>query len=183
MSFTKPQKRGASLSGTWYVPKDYQKICIEFGISRPAAGFLLRPGLGKTSIALMIFLLLKRIGVVDELLVLAEKQIMFNVWPAEIQKWEQTRHLKVEILHGPKKGERLYRSADVRLMNYEGLQWLRSQTRWLRAKRRIMLVADESNKFQNTNTVRFRCLRKIIHKFVRRYILTGSPAEIGRAHV
>lgn len=176
MSFTKPQKRGASSSGTWYVPKDYQKTCIEFGVSRPAAGFLLRPGLGKTSIALMIFLLLKRLGIVDELFVLAEKQIMFNVWPSEIQKWEQTRHLKVQILHGPTKSARLHNKADVRLMNYEGLQWLRTQTYWLRQRRRIMLVADESNKFQNTNTIRFRCLRKIIHKFIRRYILTGSPA-------
>lgn len=173
MSFTRRKKPG----GTYFVPKDYQEESIAFGLSRPAAGFLLRPGLGKTAIVLFVFLILKRLGLVDELFVLAEKQIMFNVWPAEIKKWRQTRHLRVVTLHGPKKDTALYARADVRVMNYEGLQWLVTQRRWIRDRKRIMLAADESEKLQNTTTIRFRALKKLLPKFIRRYILTGSPAS------
>lgn len=173
MSFTKPKKPG----GLFFVPKDYQRESIEFGLSRPAAGFLLRPGLGKTSIVLFVFLVLRRLGLVDELFVLAEKQIMFNVWPQEVKKWSQTKHLKVVTLHGPKKDSALYGRADVRVMNYEGLQWLIEQRRWVRNTKRIMLACDESEKLQNTNTIRFRALKKLLPKFCRRYILTGSPAS------
>lgn len=108
---------------------------------------------------------------------LAEKDIMFNVWPDEIQKWRQTRKLTYQILHGPKKDALIHQRCDVRLMNYEGLQWLISQKAWMRKrKRRVMLACDESTKLANTNTQRFRALRKLLPRCSRRYILTGSPA-------
>lgn len=176
MSFTARKKPGKSF-GTQFEPKDYQRESIEFGLSRPSAGFLLRPGLGKTAIVLFVFLILRKLGIVDELFVLAEKQIMFNVWPAEIKKWKQTRDLKIAILHGTKKDALLRSRADVRVMNYEGLQWLIEQKDWIRKKHRIMLACDESEKLQNTTTIRFRALKKLLPKFCRRYILTGSPAS------
>lgn len=177
MSFTHLKKQKQSQDAQFFVPKDYQKQCIEFGLSRPSAGFLLRPGLGKTSIVLFVFLILRRLGLIDELFVLAEKQIMFNVWPQEIAKWRQTRSLKIVTLHGPQKLRDLYARADVRVMNYEGLQWLIEQHRWRRTDTRIMLACDESEKVQNTNTQRFRALKKLLPKFCRRYVLTGSPAS------
>ena len=38
-----------------------------------------------------------------------------------------------------------------------------------------VLVIDESSRIKASNTVRFRTLRKRLHEFNRRYILTGSP--------
>lgn len=176
MSFSHRRKRKSSSKKPFFKPRHFQETCIELGLKNPAFGFLLRPGLGKTAIILFIFLILRRLGLVDELLVLAEKDIMFNVWPDEIKKWRQTSELDYQILHGPKKDLLIHKRCDVRLMNYEGLQWLVSNKHWMRSRRKVMLACDESTKVSNTNTQRFRTLRKLLPRCFRRYILTGSPA-------
>lgn len=128
-------------------------------------------------IILTIFRLLKKWGYVDELFVLAKRRIVYDVWPAEIKKWHLK--MKVAIVHGKDKEANLYKDADVRLMNYEGLEWLKKQKKFFKRGKRIMLAVDESSKLKHTNTVRFRSLKKIIHHFRRRYIMTGSPAPNG----
>lgn len=164
-----------------FVPKPYQKACIERGISSPYAGFFLAPGLGKTMIALLIFRILKRLDVVDELFVIASRRIIYRVWPREIKKWNLG--FDFSIVHGSAKVriERLYERADVRLINYENIPWLIRQSMWRKKllKRRVMLVVDESSKFKHSNTRRFKAIKKILHRFTRRYILTGSPASNG----
>jgi SNF2 family DNA or RNA helicase len=146
-------------------------------VTRPAAGFLLAPGLGKTAIILHVFKILKARGLVDELLVLAKKRIVYDVWPDEIKKWKLD--FDYRILHGPKKTQRIEREADVWLMNYEGLPWLKKQTKFFKRGKRIMLACDESSKLKSSTTVRFRTLRKLLPHFGRRYIMTGSPAPNG----
>lgn len=165
-----------------FVPKSYQLESIRFGISRRAAGFFLAPGLGKTMVILTIFRLLRKWGMIDELWVLAKRRIVYEVWRQEIKKWNLP--FKVRIIHGSEKEERLYKRADIRLMNYEGLEWLATkQKRYFREAnkkgRRLMLAVDESSKLKNTQTVRFRSLKKILPNFRRRYIMTGSPAAKG----
>lgn len=183
MSSSQPKKPSASFKTSFrskrvaFIPKSYQKECIRFGLTRPAAGFLLAPGLGKTAIILFIFKLLKKRGIVDELLVLAKKRIIYDVWPDEIEKWGlDFEHV---LLHGGKKTARLDRNADVWLMNYEGLPWLVKQKKFFGRGKRIMLACDESSKLKSSGTVRFRKLRKLLPKFTRRYIMTGSPAPNG----
>lgn len=165
-----------------FEPKSYQLKSIRFGISRPAAGFFLAPGLGKTMIILTIFRLLKKWGYVDELWVFSKRRIIYEVWRQEVKKWNLP--FKVRIIHGAEKETRLYKRADIRLMNFEGIEWLATkQKRYFReakkAGRRLMLAIDESSKIKNSQTVRFRNLKKILQFFRRRYIMTGSPAAKG----
>jgi len=124
-------------------------------------------------IVLMIFKILKKMGVVDELLVLGKIRIVYSVWPAEIKKWRLD--LDYKILHGPKKAKRLQMDTDVWLLNYEGLMWLKNQKAFFRRGKKIMLVCDESSKLKNSTAKRFRAIRKMLSFFDRRYILTGSP--------
>ncbi len=170
----------------FYIPKPYQGESIRFGISRAAAGFFLAPGLGKTSITLFIFRILKKLGLIDELIVLAKRRIVYEVWPEEIRKWEQFEGMKCVICHGKDKRENLFKKADVRLLNYEGMQMLaeRRKRKWqltpLGKKffgrgKRLMLAVDESSKLRNTGTSRFKALKVMLGFFARRYILTGSP--------
>jgi SNF2 family DNA or RNA helicase len=130
-------------------------------------------------IILMIFRILKRLGLIDELLVVAKRKIIYNVWPQEIHKWRKTRHFTHAIVHGSKKEAALWSDADVKLINYEGLEWLKEQKKWFRRGKRVMLACDESSKLRHTKTLRFRSLKKILAKFERRYIMTGSPAPNG----
>lgn len=178
MSFTIAKKLGKSL-GEIFKPKPYQSKAIKFGLERPEAGFFLAPGLGKTIITLMIFRILRRLGIVDELVVLAKRRIVYDVWPKEIKKWRKTRNLTYSIVHGTKKSKRLWEDSDIKLINYDGLAWLKKQKKWFRRGKRLMLVCDESSKLRHTSTVRFRSLKKILPRFERRYILTGSPAPSG----
>lgn len=180
---SKSPKNGDSVK---FIPKKYQKECIKFGLSRPAAGFFLAPGLGKTAIVLHIFKILRKLGFVDKLFVVATRRIIYGVWRQEIAKWNLP--YSTCILHGKEKNVDLERSeADVFLINYEGLPWLAPRGRkptaaakdFLTRIGRSMLVIDESSKLRNSTTLRFRSLKKILPYFKRRYILTGSPAPKG----
>lgn len=173
MLSSKRKKRFASHAEE-FVPKRYQKECIRFGISRTAAGFLLAPGLGKTAIILFLFKILKKLGFVDELIVIGKLRIIYTVWPAEIEKWGLD--FRYRTLHGNKKEERIRKNADVWLVNYEGMRWVEeNQKRLFKKDKRYMVVCDESSKIKNSQSKRFKILRRMLHLFDRRYILTGSP--------
>lgn len=195
MSFTHKHKRRKKSRRPFYIPKEYQQTAIEFGVSRACAGFFLAPGLGKTSIILFVFRILKRLGLVDELLVLAKRRIVFEVWPAEISKWRQLRKLTYTICHGKDKEKNLLSNAHIKIANYEGLSMLAERRRkwqltdlgkqFFRRRNkngdtiRIMLAVDESSKLRHTKTQRFKLLKQCLKFFARRYILTGSPVPNG----
>lgn len=156
-----------------FVPHRYQQKGIKFCLENSFAGLLLSPGLGKTSIILAVFKLLKKQGLVTSMLVIAPLRACYSVWPKEIKKWKEFSGLTFEVLHGPKKNEFLKKQADILIVNYEGLDWLTEKGIPPHIN---MLVVDESSKVKDPRTRRFKILKSIIHKFKRRYILTGSPA-------
>lgn len=108
---------------------------------------------------------------------MAKKKIVYHVWPKEIEKWDLP--FRYSIVHGTKKHKRLWQKRSIKITNYDSLEWLTKQKDWFRRGKRIMLVIDESSKLRNTGTLRFRSLKKILPRFDRRYILTGSPAPNG----
>ena len=111
------------------------------------------------------------------MMVVAKRRIIHNVWRQEIKKWRLP--FRTVIVHGSDKRKNLFTDADVRLINYEGLPWLKDQKAWFRRGKRVMLVCDESSKLRHSTTKRFRALKKILKFFCRRYILTGSPIPNG----
>lgn len=131
-------------------------------------------GLGKTSITLAAFKVLRKVGFVKTMLVIAPLRPCYSVWPNEVLKWDDFSGLSVGILHGPKKLKTLNTKHDVYVINPEGLRWLFTT---LRANMPFdMLVVDESSRFKHVNTDRFKTLKPHLPKFKRRVILTGSPA-------
>jgi SNF2 family DNA or RNA helicase len=158
-----------------FKPHGYQRQAIQFGVAQGAAGFFLDPGLGKTSIMLAIFKILRDKGYVKKMLVIAPLRPAYSVWPGEMAKWAEFNDLKWSILHGPEKATRLKDDSDIHIINPEGLSWLFEQKYhpWQ------MLVVDESTRFKHSNTQRFKLLKPQLGKFPRRYILTGSPAPNG----
>lgn len=158
-----------------YAPHHYQEKAIRFMLERACAGLFLDPGMGKTSITYAAFEVLRHQGLVNRMLVLAPLRVCYSTWPAEAKKWSEFSHLKVGVLHGPDKKAVLEGDYDVLVINYEGLKWLEAQKCVLPE----MLVIDESSKVKNVSTQRFKVLKKLIQRFRRRYILTGSPAANG----
>jgi SNF2 family DNA or RNA helicase len=160
-----------------WIPKKYQEKAIKFMTERACAGLFLDPGLGKTSVSLAVYKILKAAGLVKAMLVVAPLRICHLVWPPEIQKWEEFRRLKFEVLHGDDKAEALRRKADVYIVNYDGLEWLSEELGRMADWPFDMLVVDESSRVKNTNTKRFKLLKPMLNRFRRRYILTGTPAS------
>lgn len=158
-----------------YVPWEYQERAIQFLVEHSNAGLFLAPGLGKTSITLAAFKVLKKVGFVKRMLVIAPLRPCYSVWPLETTKWSDFENFSVGVLHGPKKLKVLNEQHDIYVINPEGLRWLFTTLR--NNMPFDMLVVDESSKFKHVNTDRFKTLKPHLPKFKRRVILTGSPAS------
>ena len=157
-------------------PRDYQQAGVRFIVTRPVGGILDDPGLGKTITMLSAFNVLKVQRMVRTMLVIAPLRPAYQTWPAEVKKWEHTQHLRVVVLHGPKKESLLKQCADIYVINPEGLPWLFSQQP---CPKFDVLCVDESTRFKHPNTARFKIIKQHLNKFSRRYILTGSPTPNG----
>jgi len=110
------------------------------------------------------------------MLVIAPLRPAYKVWPDEIQKWSHTQHLTYAVLHGPEKNSLLDEDFDIYIINPEGLQWLLESRRLPDFD---VLCIDESTKFRDTQTKRFKILKPFLPRFARRWILTGTPVPNG----
>jgi hypothetical protein len=130
--------------------------------------------MGKTTIVYCIVSLLKQQKLPHKGLVIAPIKPMYNVWPNQNLAWKEFAHLRVGVLHGKDRVKTLYDdSYDLYVINPEGLEWLEEHA--TRVKSHLpLLIVDESTKFKNTGTQRFKRVRKMVKWFKRRYIMTGS---------
>jgi SNF2 family DNA or RNA helicase len=177
------------ISGQAWNPHQYQRKAMKWLLEHACAALWLDPGLGKTSIVMGAFKVLKKKGLVTRMLVLAPLRPCFLVWPAELQKWTDFHGLKMIVLHGPDKEKLLHEEADIYVMNYEGLDWLTGTRKfgeksrlqqWMAAgSNQVMLTVDEVTKLKSTNSKRFKLLKPWLGKFSRRWTLTGTCAPNG----
>jgi SNF2 family DNA or RNA helicase len=159
----------------FWEPHEYQKKAVKFLVSNGSGQLWLDPGLGKTSITLEAFKILKQAGAVKKALIVAPLRPAYAVWPEEIKKWDNFAGISITVIHGPNKDKSIEDMSDIHVINFEGLQWL---AKVLNGKPfpYDMLVADEISYLKNTRTERFKSLAVFLDRFKRRFGLTGSPA-------
>lgn len=151
----------------------YQKNLIEQAKTIPSLGLFLPPGLGKTATTLTI--------IAEQLkgktLIVAPKRVAETVWDTEAKKWEHLQHLKIaKILGSPaQRLTALRSSSNVYVVNLENLIWLLEQPE----AQFNNLIIDESSRFKDPSTKRFKALKKHLKSFERRVILTGTPSPQG----
>lgn len=165
------------MSQTW-APKPYQLQALKRMLQEPHLGIFLDPGMGKTSTTLAAVKVFRQREVVQRVLIVAPIRPMYKVWPDEIKKWADFNHLSYTILHGPDKEARLNEVSDIYLVNPEGIKWL-VQSGGIKKIGANMLVIDESTKFKDSSTSRFKLIKPLLPMFARRLILTGEPAPNG----
>lgn len=112
---------------------------------------------------------------IRRVLIIAPLNVIYNVWPQEIKKWEDFQSLSYTIVHGKDKAHNIGLLTDVHLINPEGLEWLLKQTS-ITERGYDVLVVDESTKFKNSQSKRFKLLKPWLDGFKRRWILTGTPS-------
>src|SRR5690348_17543460 len=103
-----------------WVPHNYQKKAVRFLLEHAAAGLLLDPGLGKTSITLAAIKVLKREKMLDRALIVAPLRPAQLVWPAEQRDWLDFNGLDMVVLHGDHKEDILYEDHTIYVINPEG---------------------------------------------------------------
>ncbi len=159
-------------------PHPYQMRAMQIMMQQASLGLFLDPGLGKTSTWLATFVTLKELGLVDKMLVVAPLKPMYGTWPTEIDKFDEFSHLTWCFLHGPDKDWHLKNTdADVYLINPEGIQWLVDKVD--PSKIADVLCVDESTKFKNSGSKRFKSMRRVWPRFQYRWIGTGTPSPNG----
>lgn len=178
-------------------PRSFQRDGLRLMVEQACLGLLLPPGAGKTSMIYMMLAVLLQKGFIKRALVICPVRPMYRVWPHQKDRFEQFHNLRVNVLHGKDKDEALVDDdVDISVINPEGLDWLlathevtnsrgkkqkvadKVRLKWL-ASRYDVLVVDESTKFKNSQSNRFKLLKELVPKFKRRYILTGTPTPKG----
>jgi len=151
----------------------YQQEIIEKAKSVPNMGLFLPPGLGKTITTLTI--------IAEQFegttLIIAPKRVAETVWDTETKKWEHLKDLKIaKILGTPtQRSSALNSKSQIYIVNLENLIWLLEQN----AQKFSNLIIDESSRFKDPSTKRFKALKKHLKGFSRRLILTGTPTPQG----
>jgi SNF2 family DNA or RNA helicase len=161
---------------TKWVPHEYQKRAMQMMLTQGAVGLFLDPGLGKTSICLGALKVLRNHGYFRKALIVAPIRPMCSTWPAEVYKWDEFNDFTYAIIHGSEKAQRLRADVELYFVNPEGLKWLFAQRdlpEW------DTLIIDESTKFKDSTTQRFKALKGVLPTFRRRWILTGTPVPNG----
>lgn len=169
-----------------WTPKSHQIKGICFGLANKRGAYFLDPGMGKTSTLLSVTRILKYIGKVNGVLLIAPLRVAQNTWPDEIEKWANFKNITSTTLHGEGKSNLFGVKKDVYLINPEGLRWLHDEL--LKGLKEgetppfDCLIIDESTLFKNPKTKtpngapsRFQYLVNMLPLFNRRYILTGTP--------
>lgn len=103
----------------------------------------------------------------------------YSVWPREADKWEDFSEITYAVIHGPNKQRQLDLDVDVHIINPEGLKWLFDKDHPSRFRQWDILCIDESTKFKDSQTARFKSLKPRLDAFTRRWILTGSFSPNG----
>jgi SNF2 family DNA or RNA helicase len=113
-------------------------------------------------------------------LIIAPKRVAETVWDTECKKWEHLSHLRVSKIMGTpnQRLAALNSEADIYLINLENVVWLTDVSPKLVFTN---LIIDESSRFKDPSTKRFKALKKHLKGLQRRVILTGTPTPQGIA--
>jgi hypothetical protein len=155
----------------------YQPGAVDFIVKQPRCAALLRPGLGKTIVALTALL---RLGAKRTIIAAPAQVVESGVWSQEAAAWEHTRHLHVVELCG-KPAEReleMLLGGDITVVSYDLLGWLTDRIReklHVRNNYFDAAIYDELSKMKHPGTKRFKRMRAWAQDIPVRIGLTGSP--------
>lgn len=165
-----------------FSPRPYQSPAIKFVLDTPKCGLFLDVGMGKSVVATSAIRTTIYSQEVNHWLIVAPLRVCQTTWRSEFKKWDHLKDLSVQFLDGltaKKRAEALAEPRrDVTIINIDNLTWLIKQ---LTLKNWVFdgVVLDESSKFKDPSTSRFKSMRKVLPKINRLIEMTGSPCAQG----
>ena len=156
--------------------RPYQVVAIKKIVENPAICLMLDMGMGKTVSTLTAIqeLIYNRLEV-QKVLVIAPLRVAETTWLDECATWDHL-DLKIVPVLGSlnKRISALQTNADVYVINRENVCWLAEY--YGTNFPFDMIVIDESSSFKNSQSKRFKSLRKVRSLINRVVELTGTPA-------
>jgi hypothetical protein len=148
---------------------------------------VLRPGGGKTIIALTAIEELLRDKVIRHALVIAPKRVANIVWPDEIESWDHVKKLRYMLLNGGpiQRGLGLTPASlaqcNLTIIGLDNAQWLVEELEKLPDDSPLfdLLVIDEISRLRNPKGERAKALAKIAHRFKMIWGLSGTLRPSG----
>jgi len=157
----------------------YQERAVDFILKQERCMLALEMGLGKSVSTLTAISDMLDGFIANKVLVIAPLRVANSVWAQETRLWEHLRHLRVSVATGSNKARReaLSLDADIYVINRENVPWLVENygRRW----DFDVVVIDESSSFKNSQSKRFKALRKMLPNIDSVILLTGTPSPNG----
>lgn len=154
-------------------PHTYQLNAIEAVKNLEYAALFHEQGLGKTKIALDLSLEWLSSGVVDTVLIVAKKGLVYN-WKSEIEKHTKLSFAVLDnnYINNSKKFNKPFR---LYITHYEAITGNLKGISLFLETREIGVILDESHYFKNPDGKIAKVLHKLANQFKRRVIMTGTP--------
>ena len=153
----------------------HQREGVDFLLTRRAGIIAFEQGLGKTLVAIEAFRRLRNTGAVRAILVLCPNSLK-RMWAAELGRFAPD--VAVDLVEGTRTERRsmLGRSdATATLVNYESARNEITSIRALLARRRTVLVLDESHYIKNFRSLNSIAAQHFAPLSEYRWLLTGTP--------
>lgn len=164
----------------------YQVHAINTQLMNPSSFLALDMGLGKSSCTLTTIAHLIKHGAIRAALILAPLRICQSTWHNEAKKWSHLQHLKFSFVLGNEKQRlrALFTPADIYLCNVDNTAWLSDVMHHYFIDKGTLLnvdclILDESTRYKNVNTKRFKALQPLLPYMKYKSALSGTPATNG----
>jgi hypothetical protein len=175
-----------------FEPRDYQDEAVKWLEAKPKAALFMDVGLGKSVCSLHRIVTSQVYGDVNHWLIVAPLRVCQTTWPQELEKWAFAKGLTVAHLYGTYRGKKATKTrrkitatelreeacrqavgSDVTLINLENLTKLVLQfgPEWPWDG----VVLDESSKFKDSTSKRWKAVRHVTKHIHSLILLTGSP--------
>ena len=158
---------------------DYQKKAVNFLINKKRSALFIGLGLGKTRIVLTALQILMDRMMICKPLIIAPRLVATDAWPREIEKWDDTRNLKIGLIHGTEaqRIEAATSHADIYIISRDNIKWLIEQEDM--PFDYDFVAIDESTSVKNIKSKRADALRSVCMKPKYFTVLTGTPVPNG----
>lgn len=160
-----------------YEPRDYQQVALNWLDTKQKAALFLDVGLGKSSVALFHMVRTLAFSEVRRWLIVAPLRVCQTTWPSELSKWQFARELSVHHMAGPQKNRAAVSNAafdyQITIINIENLTKLIRHFGYDWPFDGVVL--DESSKFKDPSTQRWKAMRHVSKYVNHALLLTGSP--------
>ena len=162
-----------------FLPLPQQKVMINHILRNPEAALFVDMGLGKTAATLFSIATLIADFEIKGALIIAPLRVALLTWPAEVQKYEEFKWMRIADLRTPK-GLQMWHfgAAHLYIINYDMLQHFCTTEYGLNRRGELpvdMVVWDELSKAKNHASKRIKAFLPHRTRFKRHLGLTGTP--------